>query len=97
MENSYQDREIDHFMEEFDKRMTHQDGMLSEIRIQALKTNGRVNKHDWYFTALWWALGLVGALILYTAPSVISFVAHINELDAKVSALVEDYQMNEIK
>jgi len=41
------------FMEALKTIETKIDATLS----QALKTNGRVNKHDWYFKAAWWALG----------------------------------------
>lgn len=93
MENTYQDREIDHFMNEFDKRMTHQDDMLGEIKLQTLKTNGRVNKHDWYFTILWWAVGVIGTLILISAGSIIRFINHITALDQKVTDINNNYNI----
>ena len=42
--------------------------MLREIKEQTLKTNGRVNKHDWYFKAMWWALGGLCSLSFIIIP-----------------------------
>jgi len=42
--------------------------MLKEIKEQTLKTNGRVNKHDWYFKAMWWALGAIWTVTLIGIP-----------------------------
>jgi len=42
--------------------------MLKEIKEQTVKTNGRVNKHDWYFKAMWWALGAIWTVTLIGIP-----------------------------
>ncbi len=42
--------------------------MLKEIKEQTIKTNGRVNKHDWYFKAMWWALGTIWTVTLIGIP-----------------------------
>lgn len=35
---------------------------------QAQRTNGRVNRHDWYFKVIWWTLGAAWTLILVGVP-----------------------------
>ena len=41
---------------------------------QALKTNGRVNKHDWYFKLIWWFLGAFWTLILIFTPLIYRYI-----------------------
>lgn len=64
----YQNREIDHFMNEFNKRMTHQDGILDRINSQTMKTNGRVNKHSLQFKIMWTIVCATGAVVVFLGP-----------------------------
>lgn len=41
---------------------------INETLVQAQKTNGRVNKHEWYFKAIWWALGAAWVVLLIGIP-----------------------------
>lgn len=61
--------------QEYKERDSEIIGMLKDIKSeisltkeQAIKTNGRVNKHDWYFKAMWWALGAAWTVILIGVP-----------------------------
>lgn len=68
MDLDYSKREIDNFMGELDKRMTHQDGMLSEIKIQTTRTNGRVNGHSLQFKVMWVIVCCAAAMIAGIGP-----------------------------
>lgn len=85
--DSYSEKEERTFRSELFRRLDDQDDELNEIKVQTLKTNGRVNKHDWYFTSLWWAIGLIGAFIAYTAPTVVKFVSTINRMNHQLTQL----------
>lgn len=85
--DSYSEKEEKTFRENLMRTLTKQDNILERIEAQVLKTNGRVNKHDWYFTAMWWALGLVGAFILYTVPTVIKFINNINRMNQQLTQI----------
>lgn len=81
-ETNYTKRELDHFFVELNKRMDHQDGMLSEIKIQTLKTNGRVTKGEFWITALKWMFGIVWTIVLVLAP----ILWHAQQLQSKQDA-----------
>lgn len=81
-ETNYTKRELDHFFVELNKRMDHQDGMLSEIKIQTLKTNGRVTKGEFWISALKWTCGIVWSLILIMVP----ILWHEQQLQSKQDA-----------
>lgn len=67
-DQAYTKRELDHFFVELDKRLDHQDAMLSEIKMQTMKTNGRVTKLEFWISALKWTCGTVWTLILIIIP-----------------------------
>lgn len=58
-ENKYQNREIDHFINELKITLEKQDKMLESILSQTLKTNGRVNKLEDWRKALVWGFGVL--------------------------------------
>jgi len=44
------------------------DAKLDKILEQTLKTNGRVNKHDFFFKIMWWSLGFVASILVIGIP-----------------------------
>jgi hypothetical protein len=92
-EPNYNKRELDHYFQDMkiDIKEILIDG--KETKAQVYKTNGRVNKHDWYFKALWWGLGILGTILLLTAGKIITFVSHVYELDREVSQINSNYDI----
>lgn len=64
MDEPYSKREQDYFFQEVFKRMDKQDSYLDRIEKQTLKTNGRVNKLEWWRSAILWAFGVFLALLV---------------------------------
>lgn len=64
-DGEYSQKEENTFRETLKLTLAKQDEMLKKIYEQTLKTNGRVNKHDWYFSILWWGLGLLGSALVF--------------------------------
>ena len=64
-DGEYSQKEENTFRENLKETLSNQDTMLNKIYEQTLKTNGRVNKHDWYFKLMWWVLGVFGTIGLY--------------------------------
>ncbi len=69
-------------------------GILSHVQetgsatlLQARTTNGRVNKHDWYFKAMWWALGAAWIVLLVGLP--LLYQIFIYTLNVRISEAVE--------
>lgn len=92
-EASYTKRELDHYFQDMRSNIKEilTDG--KETKVQVYKTNGRVTKHDWYFRALWWALGICGTILVLIVPSIIKFINHITILDQKVTDLNNNYSI----
>lgn len=86
MEAPYNNRELDHYFKDLFGRMEKQDKNLETIKEQTIKTNGRVNKHDWNFKALWWGLGALWTLLLLGVP--ITYKIVINDLNYKIQTAV---------
>lgn len=71
-DGEYSQKEENTFRESLKDSLKKQDEVLKNLEStlnktyeQTLKTNGRVNKHDWYFSILWWGLGLIGSGIVF--------------------------------
>jgi len=64
-DGEYSQKEENTFRDSLKTTLKNQDDMLQKIYAQTLKTNGRVNKHDWYFSIMWWGLGLIGSGIVF--------------------------------
>lgn len=95
----YQNREIDEFFKnfgdrmtksdsEFDKRMTHQDDVLTEIKLQTTKTNGRVNGHSLQFKIMWVIVCCAAAVIAGVGPFMYHVVLSQIQQDFKDSQAV---------
>lgn len=65
-EKAYSKREQDHYQTDMKNRMDKQDEMLSRILDQALKTNGRVNKLEFWRNAIGWGFGVIMTIVLFT-------------------------------
>lgn len=91
MEEQYSQKEENTFRKELFRRMDNQDTDLKEIKIQTLKTNGRVNKHDWYFKAMWWVLGTVVAL----SVPILNLIKW--EIRSTVVGVLSDYDINQTR
>lgn len=90
-DSPYTKRELDTYFSENKLHLEKQDGMLEKIFIQATKTNGRVNKLEWWKSALVWGFGTLVALAAplgYIVKSEIQKEVH----DSVVSVL-EDYNI----
>ena len=87
MAEKYSQKEENTFRTELFRRMDVQDKSLTEITKKLDYTNGSVREHKFYFKALWWGFGLIGAFIIYIFPTVTEFVKHINQLDNRVTQL----------
>lgn len=64
-EKNYSKREQDHFQNDIKSRMDKQDEMLSKILDQTLKTNGRVNKLEFWRNAIAWGFGVMFTIVLF--------------------------------
>lgn len=65
---NYSKREVDHYFTDLFTRMDKQDFYLQEIKMQVTKTNGRVNKLEWWKSAFVWALGAMWTMTLIVVP-----------------------------
>jgi len=63
---TYTDREINHFLSDIKERLEKQDAMLIKILDQATKTNGRVNKLEFWRNAIGWGFGVIMTIVLFT-------------------------------
>lgn len=63
---TYTDREINHFLGDIKSTLEKQDQMLTKILDQALKTNGRVNRLEFWRNAIGWGFGVIMTIVLFT-------------------------------
>lgn len=63
---TYTDREINHFLSDIRERLEKQDAMLIKILDQATKTNGRVNKLEFWRNAIGWGFCVIMTIVLFT-------------------------------
>jgi len=64
----YSKREQDYHFKVILDKLEKQDEVLELIKIQTTKTNGRVNKLEWWRSGLIWAGGIVGTICLMFIP-----------------------------
>lgn len=90
-EPRYLNREIDHFMNEFDKRMTHQDDMLTEIKMVGGKNNIRIGKHSFQIRIMWVIVCVAASVIMVVGPFMYNVVlAQIQNDFQKSQQAIED-------
>lgn len=65
-DSNYSKREQDHFFNDIKERLEKQDAMLIKILEQATKTNGRVNKLEFWRNAIGWGFGVIMTITLFT-------------------------------
>lgn len=65
-EINYSKRELDYFMKEIKETLELQNKMLARIETQVLKTNGRVNKLEFWRNAIAWGFGVFVTVVLFT-------------------------------
>lgn len=64
------------------------DAKLDKILEQTIKTNGRVNKHDWYFKASWWLMGTLTTIMFIGIPLLYKLYNY--SLDVRLKTISED-------
>lgn len=64
----YSKREQDYHFKVILDKLEKQDEVLELIKVQTTKTNGRVNKLEWWRSGLIWAGGIVGTICLMFIP-----------------------------
>lgn len=65
-DSNYSKRELDHYFNDMKERLEKQDHMLTKILEQATKTNGRVNRLEFWRNAIGWGFGVVLTITLFT-------------------------------
>lgn len=68
MEEPYSKREQDYHFKVILDKLEKQDEVLELIKVQTTKTNGRVNKLEWWRSGIIWAGGVVGTICLMFIP-----------------------------
>lgn len=63
MDQPYSKRELDHFFQELNTHLNHQDEALIRIEAQTMKTNGRVTKLEQWRSVLIWGFGTITVLV----------------------------------
>src|SRR5574343_330501 len=73
-----------------DERHDETKSILSEMKEtssqtlkQAQATNGRVNKHDWYFKIAWWGLGAISSVLLIGVPIAYNLLTYYIDVKTK--------------
>lgn len=79
----YQKREIDHQFKELFTRLDKQDTALTRIEAQTTKTNGRVNKLEWWQNTVVWALGVLWSALIIVTPLIIKYIKSELTIDSK--------------
>jgi len=65
-EPNYSKRELDHYFNDMKERLNKQDEMLNKIFEQTSKTNGRVNRLEFWRNAIGWGFGVIMTITLFT-------------------------------
>ena len=91
---NYSKREIDHWFRDLFSRLDKQDTVLVAIKEQTTRTNGRVNKLEWWRGAFIWALGAMWTLLLIVIP--LLYKAFYKDLYYKIKTAVVEAVDNKI-
>lgn len=72
-ELNYSKRELDHYFADIRKTLQNQNHILEEIKsdgketkAQVYKTNGRVNRLEFWRNAIGWGFGVIMTIVLFT-------------------------------
>ncbi len=65
-EVNYSKREIDHYLGDIKTILVDQNLALKRIEEQTTKTNGRVNKLEFWRNAIGWGFGVIMTIVLFT-------------------------------
>lgn len=72
------------------------DTKLDTVVIQTTKTNGRVNKHDWYVKVFMWAMGALWTVLLIGVPLLYKLYNYSLEQRLKDFSSINKEQINEV-
>ena len=64
-ESNYSKRELDHYFGDIRSTLEKQNVLLEEIKTQTLKTNGRVNRLEFWRNAIGWGFGVIMTITLF--------------------------------
>lgn len=89
----YTKRELDHYFQEVFSRLDKQDLVLAGIKDQTTKTNGRVNGHDFWLSALKWVCGALWTLLLVLVPVLwhLQRLQSVEDAQSAVKSALSDY------
>lgn len=65
-DSNYSKREIDHYFGDIKDTLRSQNEILARIETQVLKTNGRVNRLEFWRNAIGWGFGVILTVSLFT-------------------------------
>lgn len=89
-EKPYSKRELDHYFKDLFGRMDNQDSALGKIFEQTSKTNGRVNRLEWWRGVVIWGIGALWAILVVLVPVIWSYIKieiKADSIDAVTAAL----------
>lgn len=65
-DSNYSKRELDHYFGDIKETLRNQNEILARIETQVLKTNGRVNRLEFWRNAIGWGFGVILTVSLFT-------------------------------
>lgn len=86
-EDNYKNREIDTMFNGVHEKLDEISVDVKEIKVQTLKTNGRVNKHDIWFKVLWTTVGICGTCVTLFVPL---YMSNVKDQKAEFTDLQND-------
>lgn len=74
MDEPYSKRELDTSFEAIATHLKNQDEILLRIEVQTTKTNGRVNKLEWWRTAVVFLVTTICGAMMFVAPYAVGVI-----------------------